>query len=431
MKYDPVVLGKGYILEGDEVGVMRPNDNFLADGVSGCGKSTSLLLPAIGKMQHMNPGISYAKEEDAYKMGNYTKFKGFENWYLNIINPSRSTHAFDPICFIRSSNDIEGLSTAIVQSVLAKTVDSFWNTNSIQLLNGIIEGTMMIHENAGMADVLDMFDMTDAPDSRHGKDMSLDEIFKVIEENVPGCHAAQEYRSWRAMPERTATSVRATLKGALNAVFPEDIRRLMREKPQIDFERYGTDKIALYLISDATEEWQGYYANLFWYTCIKELKRVANNSLGQHLRRPIRLYFDDFACSSAITDFHKNISLTRSYGVSYFILLQSQAQLESIYGVEQASIIRQNCPVQLYFPGGFDDKSCELVSKKMNIPYEDVLYTKMGKVYAMIAGRKPVIIDRYDTYNSVEYQEYLAANGIKNRENLGAFEKQPLSEVER
>lgn len=430
MMLDPVVLGKDYILEGNEVGVSRPNDNLLCEGISGCGKSTSLLLPTMGRMEYMNPIVSYAKEEDAYMMGNYMAYKGYEVWYLNINNPVKSSHSFDPVCYLHSGSDIEGLSSAIVQGVLAKTVDSFWNTNAIQLQNGITEGAMMIQQNAGMADVLEMFDRTASPESRDGYNRSLDEIFRLIEEEVPNCKAVREYKSWRAMPEKTATSVRATLKGALNAVFPEDIRNLMRNKPQVDFKRLGNERIALFIVTDGTEEWQGYYSNLFWYTCIKELKRVANLSPGNHLKRPARLFFDDMACSSSIKDIHKNISLTRSYGISYFILLQSQTQLEDIYGFEQASIIRQNCPVQLYFPGGFDDKSCELVSKKMNIPLERVLYSKMGKVYVMVAGRQPIIVDRYDTFNSVEYQEYLTANEMKKLEGAEDYNS-PLMHIEK
>ena len=416
MKYDPIVLGKNYVLDGSEVSVLRPNDNVLCDGCSGCGKSTSLLLPNLGRMSNMNPVISYAKEEDAYFMGNYMKYKGYEPWYLNVSNPQRSTHSFDPIYYSRTSSDIEGLSSDIVLSVLEKTVDSFWNTNSIQLLDGIIEATKMIHENPGMADVLDLFDLTDSPDANYGGGLSADDIFRIIEEKEPNCKAAKEYRAWRkATPEKTAASIRATLKGALNTVFPEDIRNMMKEKPQIDFERFSKEKVALFIISDASEKWQGYYANLFWYVCIKELKRVANDSHGHHLHRPVRLYFDDMACSSPISDIHHNMSLMRSYGVSFFVLLQSQSQLECVYGPEKASIIRQNCPVQLYFPGGFDDKSCDLVSKKMNLPYEEILYSKMGRIYVMAAGRKPTIIDRYDTYNSIEYSDYLAANGLRDR----------------
>lgn len=418
MNLDPVVLGKDLILDGSEVGTLRPNDNVIGDGCSGCGKTTSLFLPTISRSFYMNPIASFAKEEEAYMMGHFLATKGFEPWYLNACNPDRSTHSFDPVCYLNSSSDVESFAFAVVLAVLAKTVDSFWNANAIQLFNNIVTAAMMIVKDAGMEDVLELFDLSATPDSAGNGGYSLDDVFRMIEESEPNCEAVIGYKSWRAMPEKTASSIRATLKGAVKAVFPEDVRGLMRDKPQIDFERLGKEKIALIIISDATETWQEYYLNLFWFTGIKELKRVASKSPGHHLHRPIRMYFDDFAVTSPINEIDKNLSLLRSYGISFYILLQGQSQLEAVYGAEKAAIIRQNCPVQLYFPGGFDDKSCELVGKRMNIPYEDVLYSKMGQVFAMISGRKPLIIDRYDTYNSPEYKAYLAANGLKNRSEL-------------
>ena len=79
-------------------------------------------------------------------------------------------------------------------------------------------------------------------------------------------------------------------------------------------------------------------------------------------------------------NFENNISIFQSAGISGFIVLQNHSQLESIYGTDKAAIIRQNCPVQVYFPGGFDDRSCELVRRRMNMPFEDVMYAPLGKV---------------------------------------------------
>ena len=92
--------------------------------------------------------------------------------------------------------------------------------------------------------------------------------------------------------------------------------------------------------------------------------------------------------------------------LSAVILLQSEHQLEAIYH-ENAAVIRQNCAVYAYFPGGFDDRSCEIVSKRMGVPYEEILYAPLGNVYIMQSGRKPVFLPRYDTLHSPEYQEYL------------------------
>ena len=84
MKLDPIVLGKDYMLDGSEVGVLRPNDNVLADACSGCGKSKSLLFPTMARMEHMNPVALYAKEEDAYHMAAYMQAKGYQIEFLNV-----------------------------------------------------------------------------------------------------------------------------------------------------------------------------------------------------------------------------------------------------------------------------------------------------------------------------------------------------------
>lgn len=166
----------------------------------------------------------------------------------------------------------------------------------------------MIHRNPGLADVLDLFDKTAFPEKEYNGS-SLDDIFHRIEMLFPECYAAREYFSWRAMPEKTAASVRATLKGALNAVFPEDIRNMMKDKPQVDFQKLG--------------------------------------------------------------------------------------------------------------------------SKKMDIPFEDVLYAPIGNIFVMASGRKPAVIPRYNTFQSIEYQEYLNVNHLEYTADSGETECRPKPVSER
>ena len=182
---------------------------------------------------------------------------------------------------------------------------------------------------------------------------------------------------------------------------------MMQEKPQLDIERFASNKEAVIVITSAVDPSQQYYANLFYRDMIRQLLRLSVNCPNGELPREIRFVFDDFACTCPIEGFENDISLFRSAGISAIMLLQSESQLEKVYTPEGAAIIRQNCAVYAYFPGGFDDRSCEIVSKRMNMPYEDILYAPLGKVFIMQSGRKPVHIPRYDTLNSSEYAEYL------------------------
>lgn len=416
MKTDPIVIANNYILPGDDIGINRPNDNVLIDGCSGCGKSTSILFPTVAKSELSNPVISYAKPADAYKMAKYLRKKGYSVDVLDIPMPERSTGSFDPIQYIENYSDITSLASTFVLSVLEKTNDDFWNKDSIKLAEGLIAGTLMTKDNPSILDFLKLFDLTEVRELGSGIVTDADDLFKRIQRKDPNAMAVRKYNAWHNLPVKTASCVRDTLSSALETMFPESIRNMLHDVKPIDFEKLGTDKYAIIVISSSTEPWQEYYMNLFFKICIKKLRRYAEQCPGHHLPRPVRLYFDDFSCSSQIIDFEKDIAIMRSSHISVMALLQSQSQLEAIYNADKAAIIRQNFPVQVYFPGGFDIKSCETVSKQMNIPFDEVLYADMGKIFVMQTGRKPGIYKRFDTFNSKEYKEYLSLIQIEEKE---------------
>lgn len=417
MKRDSIVLGYNYILPGSDVGFSRPNANALIVGISGCGKSTSVILPTVGRLEHSNPILSYAKESDAYAMARYLKTKGYKVHILNINHPEKSTVSFDPVLSIESYEDIDSLSAAIVDAAIKQTVDDYWQAKAKPLNASLITAALMTandKSSPGMADVLSLFDKLLPHENGYSVETPLDNMFRELEKAAPGCYAVREYAAWHSLPYRTASCVRDTLAAALSSVFPESIRKMMQEKPQFDAEHFANNKEALIVITSAIDPSQTYYANLFYRDTERQLLRYASTCPSGELPREVRYIFDDFACTAPIQGFANDISLFRSAGLSAIMLLQSEQQLDAIYK-DNAPIIRQNCAVYAYFPGGFDDKSCEIVSKRMCLPYEEVLYAPLGKVFIMQSGKKPVHIQRYDTLNSEEYHEYLEANKMRRK----------------
>lgn len=417
MRRDSIVLGNNYILPGSDVGKTRPNANALVVGISGCGKSTSVILPTVGRMEHSNPILNYAKEPDAYAMARYLKAKGYKVHILNINHPEKSTVSFDPVLSIESYEDIDSLSAAIVDAAIKQTVDDYWQAKAKPLNASLITAVLMTAKDKsspGMADVLNLFDKLLPHENGYSVETPLDNMFYELEKAAPGCYAVREYSAWHSLPYRTASCVRDTLAAALSLVFPESIRKMMQEKPQFDAEHFANNKEALIVITSAIDPSQAYYANLFYRDTERQLLRYASTCPNGELPREVRYIFDDFACTAPIQGWANDISLFRSAGLSAIMLLQSEQQLEAIYK-DDAPIIRQNCAIYAYFPGGFDDKSCEIVSKRMCLPYDEVLYTPLGKVFIMQSGKKPVHIQRYDTLNSEEYLEYLEANKMKRK----------------
>lgn len=405
MKRDPIVLGKDYILSGDEIGLTRPNGNALIVGASGCGKSFSCVIPTICRAYNSNLIMSYAKEADGLKAAKYLKAKKYDVKVLNINNPGKGDICFDPILALTSYEDVDALASSIIDAAIKQTADDYWPNKAKPLLKSLIMSALMTVDDCRTKDVLDLFDRLLPIESGSGVESQLDALINKLEIADENCMAVREYRSWHSLPFRTASCVRDTLASALSSVFSESIREMMRSKPQFNLEDFVHKKSALIVITSASEKTQVYYANMFYGGVLRQLMRYAAKCPSGELPREVRFVFDDFACTAPIEGWANAISLFRSAGISAIHLLQSEQQLDAIYK-DEAPVIRQNCAVYCYYPGGFDDKSCEIVSKRMNIPYEEVLYAPMGKVFVMCSGRKPVHIPRYDTLNSSEYQEY-------------------------
>lgn len=333
MKRDPVVLGKDYILPGSDVGRTRPNANCLIVGTTGCGKSTSVVLPTVARMEHGNPILNYAKEADGYAMVRYLNTRGYTAHILNIAHPDKSTISFDPVLSLESYEDISSLASAVVDTVIRRTVDDYWSASAKALLSGLITASIMIseQETCGMSDVLELFDHLLPSENGTALQTPLDDIFKQLEEAVPNCYAVRAFSSWHSLPFRTGSCVRDTLNTALTTVFPESIRRMMQNKPQFDAEHFAKNKEALIVITSAVETSQTYYANLFYRDTIRQLLRYSVDCPNGELPREIRYIFDDFACTAKIEGFANDISLMRSAGLSAILLLQSEQQLEAVY----------------------------------------------------------------------------------------------------
>ena len=97
--------------------------------------------------------------------------------------------------------------------------------------------------------------------------------------------------------------------------------------------------------------------------------------------------------------------------------MQSESQLESMYGSDDATTIINNCDTYLYM-GGMDLKTGRSISERLNTPLEDVLYMPIGQVCIFRRGQKPIITSRYDILEDERFQQVTRAyeDSIRERE---------------
>ena len=86
------------------------------------------------------------------------------------------------------------------------------------------------------------------------------------------------------------------------------------------------------------------------------------------------------------------------------ILLQSESQLERMYGYDDAITIINNCDTYIYL-GGMDLKTCRSMSERLNVPLEEILYMPIAQEIIFRRGQKPIVTQRYNILNNKTYQK--------------------------
>ena len=85
------------------------------------------------------------------------------------------------------------------------------------------------------------------------------------------------------------------------------------------------------------------------------------------------------------------------------LLLQSESQLERMYGIEDAITIIDNCDTYVYM-GGMNLKTCRSISERLNVPLDEILYMPLGREVIFRRGQRPVVTQRYDILQNKAYQ---------------------------
>ena len=186
---------------------------------------------------------------------------------------------------------------------------------------------------------------------------------------------------------------------------------------KVDFEKMATQKTILFVSTSAVNPALHCFINIFYAQAFKALFEYAESLPGGKLPIPVHVLCDDFATGSRILNFPEYISIFREKQISVTLLVQSESQLESMYGSDDATTIINNCDTYLYM-GGMDLKTGRSISERLNTPLEDVLYMPIGQVCIFRRGQKPIITSRYDILEDERFQQVTRAyeDSIRERE---------------
>ena len=407
MSADRMILGAGqnasFSMNSNLTGL---NNNVIVAASSGGGKTVSIMEPRLLETFHSSLIVTVSKRRIVEKYTDMFLERGYEVLDLNFVHPEQSTIAYDPLKYIKDSGDITFFASALVKSNPRKsitTADPFWDDISISILSAMIALVRETKIHPTFVDVLKLNDQLTIQEDGDGIATSLDSDFAALARKDPFCFAVTSWNSFKNLPPKTANCAYGTLNTTLDKIFTPQLRSMIEKKQKISFEQLASRKTVLFVSTSAVTPSLHAFVNMFYSQMFKQLFEYAESLPDGRLPIPVSVLCDDFAVGSRIQNFPEYISIFREKQINVTLLLQSESQLESMYGYDDAVTIIDNCDTYVYM-GGMNLQTCRSISERLNIPLEDVLYMPIGQEIIFRRGQKPIITQRYDTFSNSDYK---------------------------
>ena len=406
MKYDNIILAENCVYSMDSHKTQL-NNNVMVVGSSGSGKTTSVTEPMLLTTANTSLIVTLSKRRLINLYRPLMTKRGYDVEILDFARPETSPFSFDPLAYVKSYKDVVFLAEAIIKSNPRKentTADPYWDDCSISLLAAEIGLTMFEKKKPTFADVLHLHDSLEIRDDDGVTKTSLDGKFAEVISKNPGSFVASCWRSFVNTPIRTMRCVFSTMNTVLDTLFTPELRKMLDNANRVNFTELSSKKTVLFVLTSPVSKALYCFVNLFYATVFKELFEIAEKRRDTVLPLPVHILCDDFAVGCKIPNFTDYIAIIREKRISTTILLQSESQLEAMYGFEEATTIRNNCDSFVYL-GGMDLQSAKDVSERLNVPLEDVLYMPIGQAVVFRRGEKPIITQRYNTPENEIYRK--------------------------
>ncbi len=425
---DRLILADGIEFSTDERET-HINNNICIIGTTGGGKTLNLVQPRLLYNRNTNLIISDPKRELVEKYRFFYESLGFTVLELNISNPDLADVCFDPMQYIDCHKDVNMLSRAIVDLTPQRpnsSADCYWENSSCNVTKFAIYYKLAFDGYSTLVDVVDFIDSLDINERNTLMSTNVDKKVAEVKRNTPNHPMIAPYNSFKTAPIRTAGSIFTTIKTTLSNVFSENIKRVIKEKNTLDLDKFTKEKSILFITADGSDEYEDAFINLIFDMIIQQLTKIADTYPSQKLPVPIHFIFDDFAAGTKISSFPYHISKFRSKNMSATIVLQSETQLDGMYGEADAKTIINNNDTLIYL-GGNDIKTAGDIAVRLNCPIEDVLYMPLEQICIFRRGTKPIVAKKYPTLQDKMFIELHSNYKKQKRKTNKGQENKELS----
>ena len=334
---------KGTVLE--EVGTMLARGAWELDDkgnkVPKVGKNGQTLKTKSGKV--------------IYKRTPY-KIKVF-----NTINFAKSMH-YNPFAYIHTEQDVLKFVNTLIANTKgegAQSGEDFWVKAERLLFTAYVAYIVKYCKKSerNFVSLLAMIDASETREEDEDFENAIDLMFKDIEfgndeegiEADPDSFAVRQYHKYKLAAGKTAKSILVSC-GARLAPFDIKEVREITAYDELNLGDIGRRKTALFVIISDTDDSLNFLVSIMYTQLFNLLCTIADDEYHGKLPVHVRCILDEFANIGQIPKFDKLIATIRSREISASIILQSKAQLKSIYK-DNAETIEGNCDTFLFLGG--------------------------------------------------------------------------------
>lgn len=342
------------ILNDKEMWVDNSEFHSLVIGATGSGKTQTVILPQVHSLAKARESmiITDPKGEIYEKTGNMLRAKGYQILILNFRDPQNG-NAWNPMTLpyqmYKSGNQdkaielLDDLALNILYDESNKNQDPFWEKTSADYFSGVALG---LFEDAKEEEInINSISLaTTVGEDKFGGSTYIKEYFAAKD---PSSAASINASSTIMAPSETKGSILSVFKQKVKLFSSRDNLSEMLSHSDIDLSSIGERPTAVFIIIQDEKKTYHSLVTIFLKQVYETLIATAQKHGG---KLPVRTNFllDEFANMPPLKDVTTMITAARSRRIRFTMIIQNFAQLDAVYGKEEAETIRGNCGNTIY-----------------------------------------------------------------------------------
>ena len=348
------VAGVPLVLNKEEMWVDNSEYHSLVIGATGSGKTQTVILPLVHSLAKARESmiITDPKGEIYEKTSNMLRKKGYQILLLNFRDPQNG-NAWNPLdlpykMYKTGKQDkaielLDDLALNILYDDSNKNADPFWEKTSADYFSGVALG---LFEDAKPEEInINSISLaTTIGEEKFGASTYIKEYFAGKD---PASAAAINASSTIMAPSETKGSILSVFKQKVKLFASRENLSEMLSHSDIDLESIGERPTAVFIVIQDEKKTYHSLVTILLKQIYETLIAVAQRHGG---KLPVRTNFllDEFANMPPLKDVTTMITAARSRAIRFTMIIQNFAQLDSVYGKEDAETIRGNCGNIIY-----------------------------------------------------------------------------------